>query len=356
MSFGIKLLTWIVAINVAITGLLLWAILSNIHGQSIGYQRNARRFAAQRQEIIRRLEAILVFQKKMSEKELADVRASTIIGWEEWSLCRDALVLLNYTEIDGEIVHRDIRLNPLGKLHRSFDETQAMAVLQTAIDENRPVFHEDARNPDLVFIAVPIFHRTLSAQYPEPDADAQRRPWGGALVQPNFPVFEPPVDYFNWELFWIAMAGGTITLILVTYVMLSRLVIRPVRRMARVADRVASGDYSVQCKESGSRDEVGRLTASFNYMLNEVRDYHHHLEERIDEAQARVQAAERHLMIAQRLAATGKLAAGIAHEINNPIGGMINAALSLKRDRDSQGDGDRRDLYLDLIAEGLERI
>jgi signal transduction histidine kinase len=356
MSFGFKLLTWIIAINVVITGLLLWAILSNISAQSAGYRSNAERFQEQREEIIRRLEDILIFQKRMSEKELADVRPSSIIEWDEWYLCRDAMVLLNYTEIDGEIVNRDILLNPLGKHGRSFDDAQAIEVLQTAIDENRPVFHEDARNPELVFIAVPIFHRSELALPLGANMSQGRRPWGGALVQPKFPLFQEPRDFFNWELFWVATVGGTITLILVTIMILSKLVIRPVNQMAHVADLAAGGDYSVQCAPTGSRDEIGRLITSFNYMLHEVRDYHQHLEERIEEEQAKLKAAERHLLIAQRLAATGKLAAGIAHEINNPIGGMINAALNLKnRTAKEAGDGRVR-VYIDLIVEGLERI
>ncbi|MHC4943971.1 MAG: ATP-binding protein [Planctomycetota bacterium] len=152
------------------------------------------------------------------------------------------------------------------------------------------------------------------------------------------------------------MAGGTVILILVTIMILSKLVIRPVNQMAHVADLAAGGDYTVKCPSTGSRDEIGRLITSFNYMLNEVQDYHQHLEERIEEEQAKVKAAERHLLIAQRLAATGKLAAGIAHEINNPIGGMINAALNLKDRVEEDSGGGRVRVYIDLIAEGLERI
>jgi signal transduction histidine kinase len=116
---------------------------------------------------------------------------------------------------------------------------------------------------------------------------------------------------------------------------------------------VAGGDYSARCAGSGSRDEVGRLTQSFNYMIGEVADYHGHLEKKVAEAQEKVKLAEKHLTVAQRLASTGKLAAGIAHEINNPIGGMINAAIKLKEQAEP---GSRDEIYLNLIIEGLERI
>src|SRR6185295_10939210 len=56
---------------------------------------------------------------------------------------------------------------------------------------------------------------------------------------------------------------------------------------------------------------------------------------------------------AQRLTATGTLAAGIAHEINNPLGGMINAARVL---REGKLDPAKQAEYLELILDGLERV
>ncbi len=356
MSIRFKMLSWIVAINVGITGLLLFAIQRNIRAQSDGYQRSAESFSMQREEILQRFENLLVFQKRMSEKELADVSAGVIIGWDEWQLYKDAMVLLNYTELDGEIVHKEILLNPLGKRNRSFDDGMALEILETAITEDRPVLRENGQNPESIYIAVPMHHRSENASGKEAYGRGKRRAWGGALVQPRFPVFQKPMDYFNWPLFWFAMAGGTVVLIMITYAILSRLVIRPVEKLAFAADSMAGGDYSLSFDSTGSGDEIDRLIVSFRYMVSEVRDYHLHLKERVRESQDRAKAAEQHLMIAQRLAATGKLAAGIAHEINNPIGGLINAALNLKKKAGNVVGGKRTQVYLDLIVEGLERI
>lgn len=358
MSFRIKLLSWIVAVNLGITALLLVAVLSNINRQRQGYSQSAESFAEQRDKIFQRLVDLLEFQKRIFEKELADVKPGTIINWDEWRFCEDAMVLLDYVELDGTIVHTENLYNPLGRRHRTFDDKEARSLLEKAIIEDRPRLFREERNPDNVFIAIPIHLRGEAApvEVTESGEQGPGRPSGGALVKPRFPPLPEPRDYFDWALFWIAMAGGTLVLILVTYTVLSRVVIRPVEEMAQAADRAAAGDFSGHCPPTGSRDEIGRCIDSFNYMLNEVQDYHQHLEEKVAEAQAKVEAAERHLRIAQRLAATGKLAAGIAHEINNPIGGMINAALGLKEKAAGSMEGDRVAVYIDLIVEGLERI
>ena len=62
---------------------------------------------------------------------------------------------------------------------------------------------------------------------------------------------------------------------------------------------------------------------------------------------------ERAMVLSSRLASMGTLAAGIAHEINNPIGGMMNAVHRLKQLPDLD---ERSRLYLELVADGLERV
>ena len=63
-------------------------------------------------------------------------------------------------------------------------------------------------------------------------------------------------------------------------------------------------------------DEIGRLAQAFRGMLIGLREK---------------EQLEQHMLVAERLAAVGRLSAGIAHEINNPLGGMLNALNTLRR-------------------------
>ncbi|MGE0192693.1 MAG: sensor histidine kinase [Planctomycetota bacterium] len=153
---------------------------------------------------------------------------------------------------------------------------------------------------------------------------------------------------------YVILAAGVVLLGVIGWLAVSQLVIRPMERLARAADALAAGARPEPLRvRPGRRDEIGRTLDAFNRMAREILAYHGQLEERVAQGLERIQRTEQHLLIAQRLAATGKLAAGLAHEINNPLGGMRNAVRSLAR-----GDlpPERQAVYLELIDEGLERV
>ncbi len=149
------------------------------------------------------------------------------------------------------------------------------------------------------------------------------------------------------------MAVGTALLLLNAYVFTNRMVLRPLESLVEASNRVSAGDFSQKIPESGSYDEMGRMVRAFNLMMDRMAEYHRALQEDVRKARVRITDTERKLFAAQRLSTAGTLAAGIAHEINNPIAGMINAARALK---DGQLDGPKRREYLDLVEEGLERV
>lgn len=152
---------------------------------------------------------------------------------------------------------------------------------------------------------------------------------------------------------YLFMIGGVIVLTAVLFLLVSKLVVHPLRELASAAEQIAGGDYDVQLDPRGGADELARTSGAFNRMAREIAEYQGHLEDRVLSALTRIKKAEQHLVIAQRLASTGKLAAGLAHEINNPLGGMKNAVRSLAR-----GDlsPEKTVQYLELINDGLGRV
>jgi signal transduction histidine kinase len=92
---------------------------------------------------------------------------------------------------------------------------------------------------------------------------------------------------------------------------------------------------------------------SFDAMADDVQGFNDRLAREVDEATRAARAAEAAAMTQRRLAATGELAAGVAHEINNPLSGLMNAAQALGREDLS---AEKREEYLELVGSGLERI
>ena len=87
-----------------------------------------------------------------------------------------------------------------------------------------------------------------------------------------------------------------------------------------------------------SRDEIGQLGAAFRRMVGELR------------SKAEL---ERQMLVSERLAAVGRLSAGIAHEINNPLGGMLTAINTYQRHGDNDPMAART---LSLLQRGLTQI
>ncbi len=83
--------------------------------------------------------------------------------------------------------------------------------------------------------------------------------------------------------------------------------------MSRVGDSIPA---EAECRLYESRDEVGRAGTQLKLMLTALREK---------------EALERQIIASERLAAIGRITAGIAHEINNPLGGMLNAISTYKR-------------------------
>ena len=117
---------------------------------------------------------------------------------------------------------------------------------------------------------------------------------------------------------------------LVSMIFIWGVVYRPVKELTAGTHRVADGDLDYRLAVR-SNDELSDLAASFNKMTAEVAGVHAEIEERVQRKTAELDQAHRSLLSSEKMASIGKLAATVAHEVNNPLFGILTyARLTLK--------------------------
>ncbi len=120
---------------------------------------------------------------------------------------------------------------------------------------------------------------------------------------------------------------------------------KPVSHLVRGTRRVAAGDLEAKIPVD-SRDELGVLAQSFNQMTEDLRHardevdgWTRTLETRVDQKTAELKKVHQQMLHAERMTSIGKLAAIVAHEINNPLAGIHTYARLLMKQAD-RGDLD----------------
>jgi two-component system NtrC family sensor kinase len=142
-------------------------------------------------------------------------------------------------------------------------------------------------------------------------------------------------------VFVLITAAGMALAVLLGILLSSRL-LNPVQRLIEVSRRVSAGDLSPEVGPY-SRSELGVLQRTFQEMLRSLRERDRHLKAE----------SELRLLQSEKQASVGRLAAGVAHEINNPLTGVLTFTHMLLKRQDI--DAEMRE-DLETIAAATERV
>lgn len=142
---------------------------------------------------------------------------------------------------------------------------------------------------------------------------------------------------------------------LLGYAGLSRLIVAPLNRLSRAVDRLHGGDASARARVEGGH-ELAELGSSFNRLANKLAHDEKRIAQQFSELRLvndRLEKAQENLVRSEKLASVGQLAAGVAHEIGNPIA-IALGYLELMRRADTTAE--ERVEYNRLAIEAINRV
>lgn len=156
-----------------------------------------------------------------------------------------------------------------------------------------------------------------------------RDSWHITVEQPKSVITAPTIALRNQSILWVIVGAMAA---LVSGLILSREIHGPLEELTLGAQEIGGGNLEFRLAET-SEDEFGLLSRAFNKMSQEIatRDWEIHfwneqLQQRVEERSEQLEKANRALLRSRKIAGLSTLAAGISHEMNNPLTGILGLA------------------------------
>jgi two-component system NtrC family sensor kinase len=178
----------------------------------------------------------------------------------------------------------------------------------------------------------------------------------GGGIQMQIPIGDVmPHLLKSHEMILVSLILDAIVLIAFGSFLLSRVLVKPLRDLLGLTQKIAEGDLN-QTIEVTSKNEIGQLIFSFNRMTERLRENResisNHLKS-LELANKKLKDAQEELIRTEKLASIGRFAAGVAHEVGNPLGAILGYTSLLEK---GGTDAEEAKDYLKRIEKEIERI
>ena len=175
-------------------------------------------------------------------------------------------------------------------------------------------------------------------------------------IQMEVPIGDVMVQLLTSQrMILISVIVDAIILVIFGSFLLSRVLVKPLKDLVRLTQKISEGDFNEKI-EGASANESGQLISSFNRMTERLRENQANLENHVrslESANKQLKQAQEELIRTEKLASIGRFAAGVAHEVGNPLGAILGYASMLEKESIEREEA--KD-YLRRIQKEIERI
>lgn len=185
--------------------------------------------------------------------------------------------------------------------------------------------------------------------------DPEQRVLGLLDVQLSLGTVDAAISAATWRSGLVGLGIILVSALVIALIVYNAIHV-PARRLRRGTEALAAGNLDVSI-DLRSSDELGQLARSFNDMARslkkadgELRAWSQTLEERVAEKSAELESINRQMIQVERAASLGRLAATVAHELNNPLSGIVtySRVVGLQIEK-GMGAGEAREKILEEL-------